>query len=164
VIVPVENRLGDEGAGFRSLAGNLAQERLSLGVTAVAAAQAAFTGALAYTKERHAFGQPLTSFQNTRFSLAECATEIEVCRAFVDRCIEIHLAGQLAAEDAAMAKWWCTEMQLRVVSACLQLFGGNGYMLETPIARSYADARVATIFGGTTEIMKEIIGRSIVRN
>jgi alkylation response protein AidB-like acyl-CoA dehydrogenase len=161
VAVPVQNRLGAEGSGFSSLALNLAQERLSLGVSAVAAAQAALDGALAYTEERRAFGKPLMSFQNTRFVLAECATEIGLGRAFVDRCIEAHVAHELTSEDAAMAKWWCTEMQLRVISACLQLHGGYGYMQESAIARSYADARVATIYGGTTEIMKEIIGRSL---
>ncbi len=161
VHVPVSNRLGAEGAGFRSLAGNLAQERLSLGITAVAAAETALNSTLRYVKERRAFGKPLSAFQNTRFVLADCATEVALGRAFVDRCIETHLQGELKAEDAAMAKWWCTEMQMRVVSACLQLHGGYGYMTESPIARAFADARVATIFGGTTEIMKEIIGRSL---
>jgi alkylation response protein AidB-like acyl-CoA dehydrogenase len=162
VIVPVENRLGAEGSGFKSLAINLAQERLSIAVTAVAAAEAALTCTVDYTRQRRAFGQLLSGFQNTRFVLAEAATEIEVGRSFVDRCLAAHGARELSAEDAAMVKWWCTEMQVRVVSACLQLFGGLGYMQETPIARLYADARVATIFGGTTESMKEIIGRKVV--
>jgi alkylation response protein AidB-like acyl-CoA dehydrogenase len=161
VEVPASDRLDSEGAGFRSLAGNLPQERLSLGVTAVAAAETAVSGAVQYTRERQAFGKPLTEFQNTRFVLAECATEVALGRAFVDQCIGTHLRGRLTAEEAAMAKWWCTEMQVRVVSACLQLYGGYGYMTESPVARAFADARVATIFGGTTEIMKEIIGRSL---
>ena len=112
-------------------------------------------------KERHAFGQPIGTFQNTRFVLAEIATEVEIGQTFVDRCVVALERDELTAEEAAMAKWWCTELQKRVVDRCLQLFGGYGYMLEYPIARAYADARITTIYGGTTEIMKEIIGRSL---
>ena len=112
-------------------------------------------------KERTAFGQPIGSFQNSRFRLAEMATEVEIAQTFVDRCVLALNAGELTAEEAAMAKWWCTELQKRVVDRCLQLHGGYGYMLEYPIARAYADARITTIYGGTTEIMKEIIGRSL---
>ena len=161
VAVPVANRLGEEGEGFRYLVANLPQERLSIAVTGVAAARQALEWTLAYVKERTAFGQPIGSFQHTRFELAEVRTEVEVAQAFVDRCIAALVEGTLGADDAAMAKWWCTELQKRAVDRCLQLFGGYGYMLEYPIARAYADARVTTIYGGTTEIMKEIIGRSM---
>jgi alkylation response protein AidB-like acyl-CoA dehydrogenase len=161
VRVPVANRLGDEGMGFRYLVANLPQERLSIAVTGVAAARAAFEQALAYAKERRAFGQPIATFQNSRFRLAEMATEIEVAQAFIDRCVLAHNAGELTAEEAAMAKWWCTELQGRVVDAGVQLHGGYGYMAEYPIARAWADARVTRIYGGTTEVMKEIIGRSL---
>ena len=161
VRVPVENRLRDEGTGFLSLVTNLPQERLSIAVTAVAAARAAFDGTLAYTKERTAFGQPVGSFQNSRFKLAEMATEIEIAQSFVDRCVLALNEGELTAEEAAMAKWWCTELQGRVIDTCVQLHGGYGYMTEYPIGRAYADARITRIYGGTTEIMKEIIGRSL---
>ncbi len=161
VPVPVANRLGAEGEGFRSLVSKLPQERLSLAVLGVAAARAALDLTLPYVKERTAFGQPIGSFQHSRFVLAEMATEIEIARSFVDRCVVALDDGTLTAEEAAMAKWWCTELQKRVVDQCLQLHGGYGYMAEYPIARAYADARITTIFGGTTEIMKEIIGRSL---
>jgi alkylation response protein AidB-like acyl-CoA dehydrogenase len=161
VRVPVANRLGEEGEGFRYLVSNLAQERLSIAVTGVATARAALTWTLDYVKERHAFGQPIGSFQNTKFVLAEVKTEVEVAQAFLDQAVEALNAGTLTPDEAAMAKWWCTELQKRAVDRCVQLFGGYGYMLEYPIARAYADARVTTIYGGTTEIMKEIIGRSL---
>jgi alkylation response protein AidB-like acyl-CoA dehydrogenase len=161
VQVPVENLLGAEGQGFLQLVHNLPQERLSIAVAGVAAARAALSWTLDYVKERHAFGQPIGSFQNSRFVLAEIATEVEIAETFTDRCILALNAGELTAEEAAMAKWWCTELQKRVVDRCLQLFGGYGYMVEYPIARAYADARITTIYGGTTEIMKEIIGRSL---
>jgi alkylation response protein AidB-like acyl-CoA dehydrogenase len=161
VRVPVANRLGDEGAGFRHLVTNLPQERLSIAATGVAAARAAFDQTLAYVKERQAFGQPVGSFQNSRFRMAEMATEIEIAQSFVDRCVLALNAGELTADEAAMAKWWCTELQGRVVDACVQLHGGYGYMTEYPVARAYADARITRIYGGTTEIMKEIIGRSL---
>jgi alkylation response protein AidB-like acyl-CoA dehydrogenase len=161
VQVPVVNLLGAEGQGFVHLVHNLPQERLSIAATAVAAAEAALGWTLDYVRERTAFGQPVGSFQNSRFRLAEMRTEIDIARVFVDRCVEALNAGELTAEEAAEAKWWCTELQKRVVDTCVQLHGGYGYMLEYPIARAYTDARITTIYGGTTEIMKEIIGRSL---
>jgi alkylation response protein AidB-like acyl-CoA dehydrogenase len=161
VAVPVANRLGGEGSGFRSLVTKLPQERLSIAVTGVAAARQALDLTLAYVKERTAFGQPIGSFQNSRFRLAEMATEVEIAQTFVDRCVLALNDGALTAEEAAMAKWWCTELQKRVIDTCVQLHGGYGYMTEYPIARAYADARITTIYGGTTEIMKEIIGKSL---
>jgi alkylation response protein AidB-like acyl-CoA dehydrogenase len=161
VEVPVENLLGDEGQGFVQLVHNLPQERLSIAVTGVAAARAALDWTLTYVKERQAFGKPIGSFQNSRFVLAEVATEIDVAQAYVDNCVVALSSGDLTAEEAAKAKWWCTELQKRVVDRCLQLFGGYGYMTEYPIARAYVDARITTIYGGTTEIMKEIIGKSM---
>ncbi len=161
VAVSIDNLLGEEGQGFLHLVQNLPQERLSIAAAGVAAAHAALGWTLDYTKERTAFGQPIASFQNSRFVLAELATEVEIGQVFVDRCVLALNAGVLTAEEAAMAKWWCTELQKRVVDRCVQLHGGYGYMLEYPIARAYADARITTIYGGTTEIMKEIIGRSL---
>ena len=161
VAVPVTNLLGTEGQGFVHLVHNLPQERLSIAAAGVAAAQAALGWTLDYVKERTAFGQPVGSFQNSRFRLAEMRTEIDIAQVFVDRCVEALNAGELTAEEAAEAKWWCTELQKRVVDTCVQLHGGYGYMLEYPIARAYTDARITTIYGGTTEIMKEIVGRSM---
>jgi len=162
VRVPTANLLGDEeGRGFFQLVANLPQERLSIAVAGVAAARAALDMTIAYVKERKAFGQPVGSFQHSRFTLAELATEIEIGQAFIDKCVTALNATTLTAEEASMAKWWCTELQKRTVDRCLQLHGGYGYMNEYPIARAYADARVTTIYGGTTEIMKEIIGRSL---
>ncbi len=161
VRVPVANRLGAEGEGFRYLVANLPQERLSIAIAGMAAARAALDWTLAYVKERRAFGQAIGSFQHTRFALAELATEVSIAETFVDRCVAAFNAGELSAEEAAMAKWWCTELQGRAVDAGVQLHGGYGYMTEYPIARAYADARVTRIYGGTTEIMKEIIGRSM---
>jgi alkylation response protein AidB-like acyl-CoA dehydrogenase len=162
VRVPVENLLGSEGEGFRYLVTNLPQERLSIAVSGLANARAAYGWTLAYVKERQAFGQPIAAFQNTRFKLAEMATEIAVTEAFVDKAIQAHNAGRLSAEEAAMAKWWCTELQGRITDLGVQLHGGYGFMTEYPVARAYADARVTRIYGGTTEIMKEIIGRSLL--
>jgi alkylation response protein AidB-like acyl-CoA dehydrogenase len=159
--VPVANRLGEEGQGFRYLTSNLAQERLSIAVSGVAAAKTAFDISLAYAKERQAFGNPIGSFQNSRFVLAEMSTEIDIAQAYIDRCVAALNDGDLTVEDAAKAKWWCTELQGRVIDAGVQLHGGYGFMSEYPIARAYADARVTRIYGGTTEIMKEIIGRSL---
>ena len=161
VAVPVGNRLGEEGSGFFSLVDKLPRERLSIALTGVAAARAAFDWTLEYCKQRTAFGQPIGSFQNSRFRLAEMDTEIDIAQTFVDRCVLALNDKDLTAEEAAKAKWWCTEMQKRVIDTCVQLHGGYGYMLEYPIARAYADARVTTIYGGTTEIMKEIIGRRL---
>jgi len=161
VTVPRSNLLGEEGQGFFQLVHNLPQERLSIAASGVAAARAAMGWTLDYVTQRTAFGQPVGSFQNSRFVMAEIATEVEIAQVFVDRCVLALNAGELTAEEAAMAKWWCTELQKRVVDRALQLHGGYGYMLEYPIARAYADARITTIYGGTTEIMKEIIGRSL---
>jgi alkylation response protein AidB-like acyl-CoA dehydrogenase len=163
VNVPVDNLLGVEGKGFAHLVDNLPQERLSIAVSGVAAAEAAFRWTLDYVKQRTAFGSPVASFQNTQFELAEMRTEIDVTQVFVDRCVDALNAGELSVEEAAEAKWWCTELQKRTVDRCVQLHGGYGYMLEYPIARAYVDARVSTIYGGTTEIMKGIIGRKLTR-
>jgi alkylation response protein AidB-like acyl-CoA dehydrogenase len=159
--VRVENVLGEEGEGFRYLVSNLPQERLSIAASAVAAAEAALGWTLQYVRERQAFGQSIGSFQSSRFTLAEVRTETEIARAYIDRCVQALDTGELTAEDAAMAKWWCTELQGRVVDRCLQLHGGYGYMLEYPIARAFVDARVTRIYGGANEIMKEIVGRSM---
>ena len=161
VRVPAANLLGAEGTGFASLMEKLPQERLSIAMTAIASAHAAFERTLAYAKERTAFGQPIGAHQNSRFRLAEMATEVAIGQCFIDRCVLAHNDGTLTPEDAAMAKWWATEMQGRVIDAGVQLHGGYGYMTEFPIARAYLDARITRIFGGTTEIMKEIIGRSL---
>jgi len=161
VHVPAANLLGEEGQGFAMLVDNLPQERLSIAIAGVAAAKAALEWTLTYVQERKAFGQTIGSFQNTKFVLAEVATEIEVAQAYIDQSILALNAGTLTAEDAAMGKWWCTELQKRAIDKCLQLFGGYGYMSEYPISRAYRDARVTTIYGGTTEIMKEIIGKSL---
>ncbi|HEX2291122.1 MAG TPA: acyl-CoA dehydrogenase family protein [Pseudonocardiaceae bacterium] len=161
VKVPITNLLGEPGRGFTHLVDRLPQERLSIAISGVAGARTALDLTLAYVKDRKAFGQPIGSFQNTRFRLAEMVTEIDLAQTFIDRCIEALNDGELTVADAAKAKWWCTELQGRVVDACLQLHGGYGYMLEYPIARAYADARITRIYGGTTEIMKEIIGRSL---
>jgi alkylation response protein AidB-like acyl-CoA dehydrogenase len=160
--LPVANLLGpDEGRGFQQLVANLPRERLSIALGAVAAARAALGWTLAYVKERKAFGQPVGSFQNSRFVLAELATEVDVAQRYVDDCVCALNTGELTAVDAAKAKWWCTELQGRAVDRCLQLHGGYGYMNEYPIARAYADARITRIYGGTTEIMKEVIGRDL---
>jgi alkylation response protein AidB-like acyl-CoA dehydrogenase len=161
VRVPVENRLGEEGAGFRYMTSNLAQERLSIAISGAAAARGALEVTIDYVKERQAFGQPIGSFQNSRFALAEMATEVELATSFCDQAVLALNRRELSPEDAAMAKWWCTELQGRVIDRCVQLHGGYGYMLEYPIARAFVDARVTRIYGGTTEIMKEIIGRSL---
>ncbi|MCW2928693.1 MAG: Long-chain-acyl-CoA dehydrogenase [Thermoleophilia bacterium] len=161
VRVPAANLLGVEGEGFRSMTRNLAQERLSIAIAGVAAAEAALGWTLRYVKERTAFGQPIGAFQNSRFALAEMKTEIELATTYCDQAVLALNRDDLAPEDAAMAKWWSTEMQGRVVDRCLQLHGGYGYMNEYPIARAFADARITRIYGGTTEIMKEIVGRSL---
>jgi alkylation response protein AidB-like acyl-CoA dehydrogenase len=159
--VPAENLLGVEGQGFKYLVSNLAQERLSIAIQAVSSCEGAFDLTLEYVKERRAFGRPVGTFQNSRFELAEMKTEIDIARSFLDRCIEALGRGELTPEDAAEVKWWTTELQGRVMDRCLQLFGGYGYMLEYPISRFFADARITRIYGGTTEIMKEIVGRSL---
>lgn len=161
VEVPVANLLGEEGKGFYSLMLNLAQERLGMAVGALAVCQAALDQTLAYTKERKAFGQPVAQFQHNKFLLAELSTDVQIGQVYVDRCVELHCAGKLSAEQAAAAKFWTTELQNRLVDRCMQLHGGYGYMLEYPIARAWADSRIQTIYGGTSEIMREIVGRAI---
>ena len=161
VTVPAGNLLGEEGGGFVALMQNLPRERVSIGATALAAAEKVFEDTLAYCKERQAFGRPIGSFQHNRFLLAELATELAVARAFTDRAVLQHTDGELSNTDASMVKWWDTELCNRVVDRCVQLYGGYGYMAEYPVARAFADSRVQTIFGGTTEIMKEIIGREL---
>jgi alkylation response protein AidB-like acyl-CoA dehydrogenase len=157
----VENLLGQEGMGFLYLMQNLPQERISIAVMAAAAMESALEETLQYAKERKAFGKPIGSFQNSRFLLAELATEATAIRVMVDEFIKLHLDRKLTVEQAAMAKWFSTEAQVRLVDRCLQLHGGYGYMREYPIARAFLDSRIQTIYGGTTEIMKEIIGRSL---
>ena len=161
VFVPSENLLGEEGMGFRYLTSNLPQERLSIAVSAVVMARSALEHTLEYVRSRRAFGRSIGSFQNSRFVLAEAASEVEIATHYVDRCVLAHNEGRLSAVDAVMAKWWTTEMQGRVVDRCLQLHGGYGYMLEYPIARAFIDSRVSRIYAGTNEIMKEIVGRSL---
>jgi alkylation response protein AidB-like acyl-CoA dehydrogenase len=161
VKVPVENLLGEEGKGFIYLMEQLPQERLAIAVAAVAACEAALEMTMQYCHERKAFGQEIGKFQNSRFKLAEMKTEIQIARVFLDRCILELNNKTLTAEEAAMAKWWTTELETRVMDQCVQLFGGYGYMLEYPISKFYLDARVQTIYGGTTEIMKELIGRAM---
>jgi alkylation response protein AidB-like acyl-CoA dehydrogenase len=160
--VPVENLLGAEGQGFGQMVHNLAQERLSVAVAGVATAQAAVRMTVEYVKEREAFGSPISTFQNTRFELAAAKTETDAAQAFVDEATMQLIDGTLTVERAAEVKLFATEVQGRVIDRCLQLFGGYGYMLEYPIARLYADARVSRIYAGSNEIMKEIVGRSMV--
>ncbi|MFW6690790.1 acyl-CoA dehydrogenase family protein [Streptomyces sp. MAR4 CNX-425] len=162
VRVPKENLLGERDGAFGHLMANLPQERMVIAVAAAAAAEHLVEATTAYVKEREAFGRAIARFQHIRFEIAEMATECAVTRAFVDRCIEDHAAGQLDAVHASMAKWWATELQKRTADRCLQLHGGYGYMNEYPVARAFTDGRVQTIYGGTTEIMKEIIGRSLL--
>lgn len=161
VRVPVANRLGDEGAAFGYLGHNLPQERMAVAVGSVAQARAALDATVAYVKERKAFGTPVASFQNTKFELAAVAAEVEAAQAMLDRAVLELVDGGLSGADAAKVKLFCTEMQARAVDRCLQLFGGYGYMLEYPIARLYADARVARIYAGTSEVMKVIIAKSL---
>jgi alkylation response protein AidB-like acyl-CoA dehydrogenase len=160
--VPRDALLGDEGKGFIYLMQELPQERLQIAVVGIASAEAALQYTTDYVKERKAFGKSISDFQNTQFKLAEMDTEITVCRVFIDRCLELHLEGQLDPVTAAKAKLHATELQGRVLDQCLQLHGGYGFMWEYPIARAYADARVQRIFGGSSEIMKLIIGRDVL--
>ena len=161
VVVPAENLLGQEGMGFIYLMEQLPQERLAIGVQAVAGAEAALITTIDYCLERTAFGRPIGKFQNSRFTLAEMKTEITIGRTFVDQCILELNEGKLSTEKASMAKYWLSDLQGRVVDRCLQLHGGYGYMSEYPISKMYVDARVSRIYGGTNEIMKEIIGRGM---
>ena len=159
--VPAGNLLGVEGRGFFHLMENLPLERIGIAVSAITSARAAYEWTKRYAFERKAFGKPIGDLQNTRFVLAEMLTEIEITESHIDRCVLALNAGELTAVDASKAKWWATELQKRVVDRGVQLHGGYGYMMEYPIARAYVDARIQTIYGGTTEIMKEIIGRDI---
>ncbi|MGH3505576.1 MAG: acyl-CoA dehydrogenase family protein [Nocardioidaceae bacterium] len=161
VQVPVENLIGEEGGGFVHLMEKLPQERLCIAVSAAAACEAIIKLTMEYVGERTAFGRKIGSFQHSRFTLAELVTETDIARVYVDRCIEELVAGRLSVPDAAKAKWWTTELQKKVADSCLQLFGGYGYMTEYPISRAWVDTRVQTIYGGTTEVMKEIIGRTL---
>ncbi len=161
VRVPKTNMVGQPGMGFMMLMQELAWERLLIAITSVANAEAVLESTIAYTKEREAFGRPVSTFQNTRFKLAEMKTELQIARVFVDRCTELEVKGTLQVDAAAAAKYWCSDLQGRVIDQCVQLHGGNGFMLEYPVARAYIDARAQRIYGGTNEIMKEIISRSI---
>ena len=159
--LPIDNILGSSGQGFTQLMDELPQERLSIAVTAVAAAEAALKWTVSYAKERVAFDKKIIDFQNTKFTLAKLKAEIKVARTFIDKCINDHIGNSFSAEDGAIAKLWCTELQFKVMDKCLQLFGGYGYMQEYPIAKAFLDARVQRIYGGTNEIMKEIISRNL---
>jgi alkylation response protein AidB-like acyl-CoA dehydrogenase len=161
VVVPKENLLGPEGGGFFMLMKELPWERLIIAITSVAGAEAAFEETLKYTRDRTAFGKAIASYQANRFTLAELKTKIQIGRTFIDRCLELVLEEKLDVDTAAMAKWWATDMADEVIDACVQLHGGYGYMLEYPIARMYVDARASRIYGGTNEIMKELIARQL---
>jgi acyl-CoA dehydrogenase len=164
VRIPAENLLGGkahENRGFICLMEQLPWERLQIAVTAVAAAQAAIDGTVQYVKDRKVFGQSVAAFQNTRYKLAELQTEVQVARVFVDKCLELILRGELDTATASMAKYWTSDLQCKVMDECLQLHGGYGHMWEYPITRAYADARVQRIYGGTNEIMKEVISRGM---
>ncbi|OBI21190.1 acyl-CoA dehydrogenase family protein [Mycobacterium sp. E2497] len=161
VRVPAANVLGKEGRGFYHLMHNLPSERLSIAISAVSAARETWRQTLQYAKDRKAFGQPIGSFQHNRFVMAELDTELEIAEQYIDRCLRAVLDKELTAVEAAKAKWWCTELAKKVVDACLQLHGGYGYMNEYRVARDYVDTRIMTIFGGTTEIMKDLIGRDL---
>ncbi|WP_067887891.1 acyl-CoA dehydrogenase family protein [Nocardia vaccinii] len=161
VRVPQSNRLGEEGKAFGYLGHNLAQERITVAVGSVAQARSAITATSEYVKERKAFGQPVASYQNTKFELAAMSAEVEAAQTMIDRAVLDLVEGELSGADAARTKLFCTEVQARVVDRCLQLFGGYGYMLEYPIARLYADARVARIYAGTSEVMKTIVAKDL---
>jgi acyl-CoA dehydrogenase len=161
VHVPAENLLGAEGSGFLQLVSRLVPERLILAVTAIAGAEMAFAMTLDYIKQRKAFGKPIGSFQHSRFVMAELRTKLEITRCFVDRCIERHVAGTCSVEEAAMAKWWTTDLLGEMTDAGVQLHGGYGYTTEYPIGKAWVDARVSRIYAGTNEIMKELIGRTL---
>ncbi len=161
VRVPKSNMLGGDGQGFYYLMQELPWERLQIAIMGIASAAAVLEETIRYTRERQAFGRPVANFQNTRFKLAEMKTEVQIGRVFVDRCLELVLENKLDVATAAMAKYWVSDLQCKVIDECLQLHGGYGYMWEYPVARAYADARVQRIYGGTNEIMKELIGRSL---
>jgi acyl-CoA dehydrogenase len=159
--VPVANRLGQEGQGFKMLMEKLQQERLCIAVASIASCRRALDDTIAYVKQRHAFGQPIAAFQNTQFTLAELATEVEIGQAFIDKLLTAHVRGDEIVAEVSMGKWWSTDLQKRLTSACVQLHGGYGFMLEYPIAMDYADAAVQSIYAGTNEIMKVIIARRL---
>lgn len=161
VRVPKANLLGQQGMGFIMLMKELAWERLIIAITSVAGAEAAMKHTLEYTRSRKVFGKPVASFQNTRFKLAEMKSELAIARVYVDRCLEMTLAGKLGVEDAAIAKYWTSDLMNKVIDECVQLHGGYGYMLEYPVARAWIDARAQRIYGGTNEIMKELIARTL---
>jgi len=161
VHVPVENLLGEEGQGFRYLMHNLPQERLTIAIGSLTGAERVLEQTIQYCQERTAFGRPIGKFQNSRFKLAEMKTELTVGRVFLDHCIMLQDSNELSAEEAAMAKLWCSDLGMRVVDQCVQLHGGYGYMMEYPVAKAYLDMRINPIYGGTNEIMKEIVGRSL---
>jgi alkylation response protein AidB-like acyl-CoA dehydrogenase len=161
VRIPAGNLVGEQNRGFVHLMENLPQERLSIAVVAVAACERVLELTLEYVKSRQAFGRPIGSFQHNRFLLAELSTETTVARTFVDECIRQHMVGRLFVADAAMAKWWTTDLQNKVADSCLQLHGGYGYMTEYPVSKAWLDGRVQAIYGGTNEIMKEIVGRGL---
>ena len=161
VRVPAANVLGQEGRGFYHLMQNLPSERMSIAISAIAGARETWRQTVQYAKDRKAFGQPIGSFQHNRFLLAEMDTELDVSEQYIDRCLQGVVDGDLSAVEAAKAKWWCTETAKKVIDGCVQLHGGYGYMMEYRVARDYVDSRIQTIFGGTTEIMKEIIGRDL---
>ncbi len=161
VRVPKANLLGQQGMGFIMLMKELAWERLIIAITSVAGAEAALKHTLEYTRSRKVFGKPVASFQNTRFKLAEMKSELSIARVYVDRCLEMILAGKLGVEDAAIAKYWTSDLMNKVIDECVQLHGGYGYMLEYPVARAWIDARAQRIYGGTNEIMKELISRTL---
>jgi alkylation response protein AidB-like acyl-CoA dehydrogenase len=161
VRVPAANLLGEQGSGFAQLAQKLPQERISIAVSALAEARAAFDETLRYVQDRKAFGTTIGSFQHTKFVLAEIVTEIDVAQAWIDLCVNRLNDGELSTADASKAKWWCSELQGRVIDRCLQLHGGYGYMTEYPVCRRYADARVTRIYGGSTEIMKSVVSKSL---
>ncbi|MEC8848036.1 MAG: acyl-CoA dehydrogenase family protein [Pseudomonadota bacterium] len=161
VRVPKANLLGQQGMGFIMLMKELAWERLIIAITSVAGAEAALKHTLEYTRSRKVFGKPVASFQNTRFKLAEMKSELSIARVYVDRCLEMTLTGKLGVEDAAIAKYWTSDLMNKVIDECVQLHGGYGYMLEYPVARAWIDARAQRIYGGTNEIMKELISRTL---
>ncbi|TAM67472.1 acyl-CoA dehydrogenase family protein [Mycobacterium sp.] len=159
--VPLENLLGEEGSGLQYLMSHLPRERLGVTAQAIATTRAIFADTVEYCRQRNAFGKPLTALQHIRFELAEMATELDITEAYVDRSVEAFNAGELSPVDAAKGKWYVSELQRKLIDRCLQLHGGYGYMVEYPVARAYLDTRAQTIYGGTTEVMKEIIGREI---
>lgn len=161
--VPAENLLGEEGRGLQQLMSHLPRERLGVSATAIATARAIFEQTRQYCMQRKAFGQSISDFQHTRFELAEMATELDIAEAYVDKSVLAYNSGTLSPTDAAKGKWFVSELQKRILDRCLQLHGGYGYMMEYPVARAYVDTRIQTIYGGTTEIMKDLIGRELVR-